>query len=112
MKAVTKRLLRLEARFGPLMKAERTGAPSGAAQIAQWFDSMGVERESNESLAETTARAIVQEVGGGSLGARGQRGSRGRGCRIRWSHRGRIGGNVGDRLIHCVLHGGRSGSRL
>jgi hypothetical protein len=63
MKAVTKRLLRLEARFGPMMKAERTAAPSGAAQIAQWLDSVGVVREPNESLAETTARAMGWSMG-------------------------------------------------
>ena len=63
MKAVTKRLLRLEARFGPMMKAARTEAPSGAAQIAQWLDSVGVVREPNESLAETTARAMGWSMG-------------------------------------------------
>ena len=58
MKAVTKRLLRLEARFGPMMKEARTATPSGAAQLAQWLDSVGVVREPNESLADTMGRAL------------------------------------------------------
>jgi hypothetical protein len=56
VKALTKRLLRLDARFGSLMKPERTVAPSGA-QIAKWLDSVGVVREPNECLAETMCRA-------------------------------------------------------
>lgn len=58
MKAVTKRLLRLEARFGAITKAARTAAvPSGAAVIAENLARLGVVREGNESLAEMTARA-------------------------------------------------------
>jgi hypothetical protein len=57
VKALSKRLVRLETRFGPLMKAASASAPSGAAQIAQWLDSMGVVREPNECLAETMCRA-------------------------------------------------------
>ena len=63
MKAVTKRLLRLEARFGPLMKAASAAAPSGTAQIAQWLDTVGVVREPNECLAETMCRATGLSMG-------------------------------------------------
>ena len=64
MKAVTKRLNRLEARFGPLMKAASAAAPSGTAQIiAQWLDSVGVVREPNECLAETMCRATGLSMG-------------------------------------------------
>ena len=59
MKAVIKRLLRLEARFGSMAEATHTAAvPSGAAVIAQNLASLGIVREPNESLAETTARAM------------------------------------------------------
>jgi hypothetical protein len=59
MKALTRRLLRLEARFGAMAEATRTSAvPSGAQQIAEWLGAWGIVRECNESLAETTARAM------------------------------------------------------
>jgi hypothetical protein len=63
MKAVTKRLLRLEARYGPLMKAAPAAAPSGTAKIAQWLASNGFVRESNECLAETMCRATGMSMG-------------------------------------------------
>ena len=59
MKALTKRLVRLEARFGSMAEAMRTPAvPSGAQVIAERLSALGIVREGNESLAETTARAF------------------------------------------------------
>ena len=59
MKAVTKRLLRLEARFASMAQATRTAAvPTGAAVIAKNLASLGIVREPNETLAEMTARAM------------------------------------------------------
>jgi hypothetical protein len=59
MKTVTKRLLRLEARFGSMAQAMRKSAvPSGAQVIAERLSALGIVREGNESLAETTARAM------------------------------------------------------
>jgi len=64
MRAVTKRLVRLEAQFAPMKEATRMATvPSGTALIAQWLDSLGVAREGNESLAETTARAMGWSMG-------------------------------------------------
>lgn len=57
MKAVTKRLLRLEARFGQMAAMRKTTVPSGAQVIAERLSALGVVREPNESLAEMTARA-------------------------------------------------------
>ena len=63
MKALTKRLLRLEARFGWMAEAMRKAAvPSGAQQIAESLSALGIVREPNESLAETTARAMGLSV--------------------------------------------------
>jgi len=45
--------------------ADTAGVPSGAAVIAQNLSSLGIVREPNESLAETTARAMgitIQEL--------------------------------------------------
>ena len=59
MKAIARRLLRLEARFGAMATATRTaGVPSGAEVIAQNLADLGIVREPNESLAEMTARAM------------------------------------------------------
>jgi len=56
---LAKRLLRLEARFGSKAAATRcSGLPSGADVITQNLASLGIVREPNESLAETTARAM------------------------------------------------------
>jgi len=58
VKAVTKRLLRLEARFGSMAETMRkNAAPSGAQVIAERLSALGSFREPNESLAEMTARA-------------------------------------------------------
>jgi hypothetical protein len=59
MKAVAKRLLRLEAHFGSMVAAARTaGGLSGAEVIAQNLADLGIVREPNESLAEMSARAM------------------------------------------------------
>jgi len=59
MKAVTRRLLRLEASFGRIASAAHAEAvPSGAAVIAENLARMGIVREGDESLAETTARSM------------------------------------------------------
>ena len=56
---MTKRLLRLEARFGSMAQAmQKAAVPSGAQLIAERLASFGIVRGPNESLAETTARAM------------------------------------------------------
>ena len=56
---MTKRLLRLEARFGSLAEPMRRGdVPSAAELIAERLARFGIVRGPNESLAETTARAM------------------------------------------------------
>jgi hypothetical protein len=51
-----RRLQRLE--DGVARQFAAAPCPSPAPQIAAWLDSIGVLREPNESLAETTARAM------------------------------------------------------
>jgi hypothetical protein len=59
MKTLTKRLARLETQFGARVEAVREpGLPSGAEKLAGWVAAWGTVREPNESLAETTARAM------------------------------------------------------
>jgi hypothetical protein len=64
VKALTKRLVRLEARFGRMAAMRKTTVPSGAQVIAERLSAMGVVREPNESLAEMAARATGVEYGG------------------------------------------------
>jgi hypothetical protein len=74
VKALTKRLLRLEARFGAMADAmQKSAVPSGAQVIAERLSALGIVREGNESLAETAARANGVEYGGvaGGPGAAG-----------------------------------------
>ena len=63
MKALSRRLRRLEGQFAHAIAARRKSAvppePSPAAWIAQKLDHWGVVRGSNEGLAETTARALA-----------------------------------------------------
>ena len=59
MKTLAKRLARLETRFGAMAEAMRKpDVPSGAQVIAERLSAWGIVREGNESLAETTARAM------------------------------------------------------
>ena len=59
MRTLTKRLDRLEIHFGARAEAVREpGLPSGTEKLAEWVAAMGFVREPNESLAETTARAM------------------------------------------------------
>ena len=59
MKPLAKRLARLESRVAWITKAESVAAvPSGAAVIAQQLVNLGVVRQAEESLADTTARAM------------------------------------------------------
>lgn len=59
MKPLAKRLARLENRVGWISKSKAAAVgPSGATVIAQQLAELGVVRQGNESLAETTARAF------------------------------------------------------
>ena len=58
MKTLAKRLARLETHFGTRSGAAQKTGPSGAEKLAEWVAAMGIVREPNESLAETTARAM------------------------------------------------------
>lgn len=62
MKPVLRRVRDLERRYGPALEAMRKPAipegPSGAEELARRLTSRGIVRGPNESLAETTARAM------------------------------------------------------
>src|SRR6267154_4995865 len=58
MKALTKRLARLETHFGARTGAVQKTGLSGAEKLAECVAAWGIVREPNESLAETTARAM------------------------------------------------------
>jgi hypothetical protein len=56
MKAITRRLQKLERRF-PSNPARPAG-PSAAEKISEWLAQRGIARSSNDSLMETYARAV------------------------------------------------------
>jgi hypothetical protein len=55
-KALSRRIQRLEQKSASQRAVEP--CPSPAPQIAQWLESIGFVRESNESLADTMGRAL------------------------------------------------------
>jgi len=56
MKAITRRLQKLERRYPP--SPVRPSGPSGAEKISAWLAQRGIERDENESLMATFARAL------------------------------------------------------
>jgi hypothetical protein len=56
MKAITRRLQKLERRYPP--NPPRPAGPSGAEKISSWLAQNGIARGENESLMATFARAL------------------------------------------------------
>jgi len=56
MKAITRRLQKLERRYPP--SPVRPSGPSAAEKISAWLAQRGIERDENESLMATFARAL------------------------------------------------------
>jgi hypothetical protein len=63
MKTVVARVRKLEVRFGATINARRQqDGPSGTDVLTGILTRFGIVREGNESLAETTARAMGLSV--------------------------------------------------
>ena len=56
MKAITRRLQKLERRFPS--SSVRPAGPSAPEKISAWLAQRGIERDENESLMATFARAL------------------------------------------------------
>lgn len=56
MKAISRRLQRLERRYPP--NRARPSGPSAAEKISAWLTQRGIERGENESLMATFARVL------------------------------------------------------